>query len=96
MNSPSEELVKMYDRNDVPFYVLTTDPEQKDDVLTMCDCAGQDGRRRGVRAHRGIVREYAAESAFGRFIIYHKYADPLRVRHSMSTMSSYGCRTRSV
>jgi hypothetical protein len=23
-----EELVKMYDRNDVPFYVLTTDPEQ--------------------------------------------------------------------
>jgi hypothetical protein len=24
-----EELVKMYDRNDVPFYVLTTDPEQE-------------------------------------------------------------------
>jgi hypothetical protein len=68
MNSPSEELVKMYDRNDVPFYVLTTDPEQKDDVLddvwTALD--KMDGRGEVYVRHRGIVREYATESAFGR------------------------------
>jgi hypothetical protein len=72
-----EELVKMYDRNDVPFYVLTTDPEQsKDDVLddvwTALD--KMDGRGEVYVRHRGIVREYATESAFDRsFIIYHKY-----------------------
>jgi hypothetical protein len=63
------------------------------------DCAGQDGRTwRGVRASLGIVREYAAESAFDRsFIIYHKYKPILYAFDtSMSTMSSYGCRTRSV
>jgi hypothetical protein len=74
----------MYDRNDVPFYVLTTDPEQEGRCFGRCvDCAGQDGRTwRGVRASPGIVREYATESAFDRsFIIYHKYKPILCVRH---------------
>jgi hypothetical protein len=51
----------MYDRNDVPFYVLTTDPEQsKDDVLddvwTALD--KMDGRGEVYVRHLGIVREY--------------------------------------
>jgi hypothetical protein len=50
-----------------------------------------------MERHPLSVREYAAESADRSFIIYHKYTPILYAFDtSMSTMSSYGCRTRSV
>jgi hypothetical protein len=88
----------MYDRNDVPFYVLTTDPEGTDDVLddvwTALD--KMDGRGEVYVRHRGIVRGMPL-NPLSSVVHLPKYKrSSTRSTLSMSTMSSYGCRTRSV
>jgi hypothetical protein len=94
----------MYDRNDVPFYVLTTDPEQsKDDVLddvwTALD--KMDGRGEVYVRHRASFGS-TTESAFDRsFHLPQVQADPLLFdtldvdhRHTGAEHARYEARQR--